>query len=99
MKNSKLFVLFFVVVFGTLVLSGFSSVFAADYPDHEITIVVPYNAGGASDKTSRIVATGMQGALGTNNPCCKQTRWSGGVGMSEVRAAKPMAIQSAYNPL
>ena len=99
MKNSKLFVLFFVVVFGTLVLSGFSSAFAADYPDHEITIVVPYNAGGASDMTSRIVATGMQEALGQTVLVVNKPGGSGGVGMSEVRAAKPDGYTISYIPV
>ena len=37
---------------------------AADYPEREITIVVPFDAGGSSDMSSRIVATGMEEVLG-----------------------------------
>ena len=34
----------------------FNSVWAADFPDKTVTIVVPYAAGGSSDAIARIVA-------------------------------------------
>ena len=34
------------------------------FPQREVTIVVPFNPGGASDMTARIIAKGMEADLG-----------------------------------
>ncbi len=37
---------------------------AAEFPNKPVTIVVPYNPGGASDVTARVIAQGMEQKLG-----------------------------------
>ena len=37
---------------------------AADYPDHPVQLIVPFDVGGASDVLSRIVATNLTKLLG-----------------------------------
>ncbi len=97
-KVRKSYVLFMAVVITALVFAGFSSV-SAEFPEHEITIVVPFNAGGASDMTSRIIATGLQEELGQTVLVVNKPGGSGGVGMSEVRASKPDGYTISYIPV
>ncbi|GEM_PF-41190 len=74
---------------------------AADiaFPEREVTILVPFNAGGASDMTSRILATGMQDVLGKTVLVVNKPGGSGGVGMTEVRGAKADGYTICYIPV
>jgi tripartite-type tricarboxylate transporter receptor subunit TctC len=40
------------------------SAFSADYPSRPITMIVPFGPGGPTDAIARVIADGMQGALG-----------------------------------
>jgi tripartite-type tricarboxylate transporter receptor subunit TctC len=48
------------------VLSFASAVRAQNFPDHPVTLIVPFAAGGSSDVVARIVAEQMGPALGTS---------------------------------
>ena len=72
---------------------------AADYPDREITIVVPFDAGGSSDMSSRIVATGMEEVLGKTILVENRSGGTGSVGMAYVRASKPDGYTLCYVPV
>lgn len=98
MKKERNLLLSIVVVLAAFILASFSSV-SADYPEREVTIVVPYNAGGASDMTSRIIATGLQEELSQTVLVVNKPGGSGGVGMSEVRSADPDGYTLSYIPV
>jgi tripartite-type tricarboxylate transporter receptor subunit TctC len=50
---------------GGLILFGFQSVFASDYPTKAITIIVPFPAGGPTDTIARLMAVPMSKTLHT----------------------------------
>ncbi|MBI4966460.1 MAG: tripartite tricarboxylate transporter substrate binding protein [Desulfomonile tiedjei] len=51
-------------VFGVLVFAATGFALAAGFPDHEITLIVNYGAGGNTDGASRALGQGMEKALG-----------------------------------
>ena len=69
------------------------------YPEREVTIVVPFNAGGASDMTTRIASNVLKDALNQTILVVNKPGGSGGVGMAEVRAAKPDGYTLCYIPV
>lgn len=72
---------------------------AANFPQREVTIVVPFNAGGASDMTARIIAKGMEKELGKPVMVVNKAGGSGGVGMSFVSASNPDGYTLSYIPV
>jgi tripartite-type tricarboxylate transporter receptor subunit TctC len=48
-----------------LLLFGFQSLFASDYPSKVITIIVPFTAGGPSDTIARLMAGSLRKTLNT----------------------------------
>lgn len=62
---------------------------AAKYPDHTITLVVPYPAGGLSDRAVRSVAQELQKRLGQPVVVENRPGGSGTVGAREVLRAAP----------
>ena len=72
---------------------------AANYPEREIHIIVPYDAGGASDMTSRIIATGIEDALGATVLVENRSGGSGSVGMTYARNSAPDGYTVCYIPL
>ena len=62
---------------------------AADYPDHDITFLVPYAPGGGSDQQARRLQPGLQKALGVNIRIVYKTGGGGAVGFSELNRSKP----------
>jgi tripartite-type tricarboxylate transporter receptor subunit TctC len=62
---------------------------AADYPDHDITFIVPYSPGGGSDQQARRLQPGLQKALGVNIRIVYKTGGGGAIGFSELYRAKP----------
>lgn len=70
-----------------LALSGLPA--AAEYPDHPITMIVPYSAGGPSDVIARILADGM-GKVLKQNVVIENVGGAGGtIGTGRAAAAKP----------
>ncbi len=71
-----------------------------DFPGKkQITIVVPYSAGGASDTTARIFAAELEKAIGTSVIVTNITGASGAVGLESVRSSKPDGYTIAYMPV
>jgi tripartite-type tricarboxylate transporter receptor subunit TctC len=62
---------------------------AADYPDHDITFIVPYAPGGGSDQQARRLQPGLEKALGVNIRIVYKTGGGGAVGFSELYRSKP----------
>src|SRR5689334_877113 len=70
-----------------LALSGAAS--AQDYPNHSITVVVPFPAGGPSDVVARIVADQMSKVLGQQMVIENVGGAGGTLGSARVAAAEP----------
>jgi tripartite-type tricarboxylate transporter receptor subunit TctC len=71
----------------------------AAFPQREVTIVVPFNPGGASDMTARIIAKGMESELGKPVVIVNKAGGSGGVGMSQVARSAPDGYTISYIPV
>jgi len=67
--------------------SGPSS--AADFPNHDITFIVPYSPGGGSDQQARRLQPGLEKALGVNIRIVYKTGGGGAIGFSELYRSKP----------
>jgi len=57
---------------------------AANYPTRDITVVVPWGAGGGTDLTVRSLAAQMEGELGTNMPILNMGGAGGSIGLQDV---------------
>ncbi|CAG2155656.1 hypothetical protein LMG31506_05465 [Cupriavidus yeoncheonensis] len=74
------------LVSGILVASGYAR---AEYPDKPVTLVVPFVAGGPSDKIARDVAESLRKTLGTT-VLVENTAGAGGtIGTARVARATP----------
>jgi putative tricarboxylic transport membrane protein len=62
---------------------------AGEFPDHDITFLVPYAPGGGSDQQARRLQPGLQKALGVNIRIVYKTGGGGAVGFSELYRSKP----------
>jgi len=62
---------------------------AADFPDHDITFIVPYAPGGGSDQQARRLQPGLEKALGVNIRIVYKSGGGGAIGFSELYRAKP----------
>ncbi len=72
-----------------LMLSGLSPLHAQTYPAHNITMIVPFPAGGPSDIVARIAAEGMSKQLGTNIVIENVGGAGGTIGATRAAEAKP----------
>jgi tripartite-type tricarboxylate transporter receptor subunit TctC len=70
-----------------------------DFPRKPVTIVVPYNPGGASDITSRMIAKGMEEKLGVPVVVVNKAGGSGGVGLEYARSSNKDGYTLAYLPV
>ena len=61
----------------------------AQYPDHPVTMVVPFPPGGVADTVGRPVAEAMGRALGQPVVIENKPGAGGGIGMAQVAKAKP----------
>ncbi|MDR1935656.1 MAG: tripartite tricarboxylate transporter substrate binding protein [Candidatus Accumulibacter sp.] len=80
-------------------LAGGATQALAAFPEREVTIVVPFNPGGASDMTARIIAKGMEADLGKPVVVVNKAGGSGGVGMSQVARGTPDGYTLSYIPV
>lgn len=65
----------------------------------QISLIVPYSPGGASDTTGRIYASELEKALGTSVVVSNVTGASGAIGLEQVRNSKPDGYTIAYMPV
>ena len=62
---------------------------AADYPERNVTVVVPFPPGGASDVTARLVGNKLAERLGKSVIIENRAGANGGLGAAGVKAAAP----------
>ena len=73
----------------TLLVCGTQTAFAQDYPARNITVVVPFPAGGPSDVVARIVAEAMGRTLGHTLVIENVAGAGGTIGSARVATASP----------
>ena len=72
----------------------------SDFPGgKQISLIVPYSAGGASDTTARIYASELEKALGGTVIVSNVTGASGAIGLEQVRNSKADGYTIAYMPV
>ncbi len=72
-----------------LLVAGTSAATAGEYPDHAITMICSWGAGGGSDAQLRFVAALMEKELGQPIKVENRTGGGGAVGWSALAKAKP----------
>lgn len=70
-----------------------------DYPTKAITLVVPYQAGGASDLSARTLATQMEETLGQSIVVENRTGGAGSVGLSYLSGRPADGYSIGYLPV
>lgn len=74
----------------TVALSAFTRLACAlDYPSHPITMIVPFGPGGPTDTIARVIAEGMQNALGQPVIIKDVAGAAGVIGVRDVAGAEP----------
>lgn len=61
----------------------------AEWPERQVTVIVPFSAGGSTDILARVVAQHMQASFGQNFIVENKAGASGGIGSSAVAKATP----------
>ena len=61
----------------------------AQYPDRDITFIVPYDAGGGSDQQARRLQPGLEEALGVGIQIVYKDGGGGAVGFLELHSSEP----------
>lgn len=69
------------------------------FPSGEVTIVVPYSPGGASDTVTRIIAKNVEPELGVPVIVTNKTGASGSIAMDYVRKSTPDGYTICYMPV
>ncbi|MEE2039720.1 tripartite tricarboxylate transporter substrate binding protein [Nocardiopsis sp. CT-R113] len=72
---------------------------AADYPSQDITLVVPYDAGGASDLAARTLASQMEDSLGQSIIVENRSGGAGSVGLENLAGRAPDGYSIGYLPV
>ena len=79
-----------VAVCAAMVATPLSSACAADYPNKPIRLIVPYEPGGGTDLTARLVAKNLSAALGGNSVVVENRPGAGGaIGTKVTASARP----------
>jgi tripartite-type tricarboxylate transporter receptor subunit TctC len=77
------------VLAAPIMVGGLSPVHAQSYPSHNVTMIVPFPAGGPSDIVARIAAEGMSRHLGANIVIENVGGAGGTIGATRAAEAKP----------
>ncbi|WP_029090137.1 tripartite tricarboxylate transporter substrate binding protein [Brevibacterium album] len=72
---------------------------AGGFPDGDITLVVPYDAGGASDLAARTLATQMEESLDASIVVENRSGGAGSVGLDYLAAQEPDGYTIGYLPV
>jgi len=86
MLRSKKVVMAAMIVTAAALLAGSAK---ADYPDHPITLIVPFAPGGPTDIIARILSTFMPQTLGQSLVVENRGGAAGNIGMGQAARAKP----------
>lgn len=85
---------------GSASSGGSSSTETVDFPGNkQVSLIVPYSAGGASDTVARIYASELEQSLGTSIVVSNVTGASGAIGLEQVRNSNPDGYTIAYMPV
>ena len=85
---------------GSASSGGSSSAEAVDFPGNkQVSLIVPYSAGVASDTVARIYASELEQSLGTSIVVSNVTGASGAIGLEQVRNSNPDGYTIAYMPV
>lgn len=71
----------------------------AGYPDDDVRIIVPYDAGGASDLAARTLAGEMEESLGVSIIVENRSGGAGSVGLDALADAEPDGYTLGYMPV
>lgn len=71
----------------------------SSYPERDITLIVPYSAGGASDLSARTLAAEMESELGVSIIVENRTGGAGSVGLSYLAGAQADGYTLGYMPV
>jgi len=74
---------------GALMALSAGAANAQSFPDHDITFIVPYAAGGGSDQQARRLQAGMEEALGVGLRIVYKEGGGGAIGFNELHSAAP----------
>ncbi|SIO89132.1 tripartite tricarboxylate transporter substrate binding protein [Nocardiopsis sp. JB363] len=72
---------------------------ASDYPSQEVTLVVPYDAGGASDLAARTLASEMEDTLGQSIVVENRSGGAGSVGLENLASQSADGYTIGYLPV
>ena len=85
---------------GSASSGGSCSAETVDFPGNkQVSLIVPYSAGGASDTVARIYASELEQSLGTSIVVSNVTGASGAIGLEQVRNSNPDGYTIAYMPV
>ena len=79
-------------LFGSLALAlamSAGTAMAADYPDHPVSMIIPFTAGGPTDNVARSLGEAMQKSLGQTVVIENKAGAGGTIGTTQVANAKP----------
>lgn len=77
------------ILLGTALALGLAGTAAAEFPERQITLVIPFAAGGSTDVVGRIVAERMSEALGQQVVVQNVGGAGGSLGAQQVAQAEP----------
>ena len=80
---------FKILMGAALLAAGVATAQAAPYPNHAVTIVVPFPAGGSTDYAGRLAADILSKQLGGNFIVQNKPGATGSIGAAEVKRAAP----------
>ena len=90
--SKKILFLLFIVLFSF-------SCSKKEYPSRNITLVVPYSPGGASDQAARVFGQLLEKEIGVPVVVENRTGGAGSVGLAYVQKSKPDGYTMAYMPV
>ncbi len=76
-------------VAGLFIAAGAIGTASAQYPERDITFIVPYSPGGGSDQQARRLQPGLEKALGVGIRIVYKAGGGGAIGFSELYGSKP----------
>jgi tripartite-type tricarboxylate transporter receptor subunit TctC len=79
-----------------LALAASAGIAHAQYPERNLTLIVPYGAGGGTDITARLLAKDLEAALGKSVVVENRAGGGGWVGWGVLAAAKPDGYTLGY---
>lgn len=87
LKNLKTFLLVVLVILVTC--SIYSNIYASNYPEKNVEIIVTFSAGGSTDTMMRVIAVELEERLGKRFLIVNRPGAGGEIGWTTVYAAKP----------